>query len=179
MNGPQQAPQRRRVQDVPEEDTSGRRGCIVVGALLGVVIGAIFTFFGLPPLLDHLFGEVTVEAGQTLDGAHQVIRVESVTAGPDETTGDTFEHAVFVRLSVSVDKSWDSKPTDWDLEFEGGTTSGARLGQPTPDAVFQTEPGNTRTLVLRFHPSPTNVGPPRALLLRNPQVRFILPPISK
>ena len=167
------------MQDAPEQDTSGRRGCIVVGALLGVVIGAIFTFVGLPPLLNHFFGEVTVQLGARLDGAHQVIRVDSVTMRADDTEGDTTDRAVFVRLTISVDKSWESKPTDWDLEFDGGATAGARLGLPTSEGSLQTEPGKERTLVLRFHPTDANTGSPHALLLRNPRVRFLLPAPSK
>jgi hypothetical protein len=58
---------RRRVEE-PGPDTTGRTGCIAVGAVLGIVAGALFTFFGLPPILHHFLGETHIGVGETYEG---------------------------------------------------------------------------------------------------------------
>ncbi|MEO6398546.1 MAG: hypothetical protein ABIP13_08770, partial [Tepidiformaceae bacterium] len=48
---------RRRLESAPDPETKGRKGCLIWGAVLGIVVGATFAFYALPPILRHFYGE--------------------------------------------------------------------------------------------------------------------------
>src|SRR6185312_12330917 len=68
---------RRRVVPTNEpESREGRTGCLIIGAVLGIAIGALFTFFALPPLLNHYFGEQHIGVGGTYEGGGKTVQVD-------------------------------------------------------------------------------------------------------
>ena len=74
---------RRRLQSANPQDTKGRGGCLVTGAILGIIFGLTFAFYGLPPILRHYYGEEKIEAGQAyVDGERRLqVTVESRCPG--------------------------------------------------------------------------------------------------
>lgn len=173
---------RRRVEE-PKETTEGRTGCLVAGAVLGVVAGVLFTFFGLPPLLDRFFGETHVGGGEAYEGDAKVIRVTSVGVGapPEAPATPPAERLVaFVVLSVRTNKTWRPTPSDFRLEIAAGDR--IRSGGPNPavaDSGLDFELGKERTLTLLFElPRKVEIAP-RYLHLSDPPVRFELPEPSR
>jgi len=159
---------RRRVEE-PKPGAEGRGGCIAAGALLGIVVGAVFTFYGLPPILRSIFGETSVAVGAAFEGDAKVIRVEQVST-------DAAAGLALVTLRITTNKTWYPRPGDFELEFSAG---GGRVkanppdpSQPAPALDFAL--AEERTLLLRF-PVPSKPGAtPKALHLAPPAVRFDL-----
>jgi len=160
------APQRRRLEPAAEE-TSGRSGCVVLGAILGIIVGAVFAFYGLPPILRSMYGETRIAVGGTYTGDAKEIRVELIETGGGQ-----------VRLTVSVltNKTWEPKPADFRLELSsGGDRIKAAVPEPNiPETSFDFGLGVGRTLVLVFPLPAGSVGGPRALHLADPPVRIAL-----
>lgn len=162
---------RRPVPESEPEDTSGRRGCIVAGAALGVVAGVLFAFFLLPPLLHHYFGETEVRMGAVYSAGGKTIRVVSVHA----IGGEGYE----VQLEVKTKDAW--APAADDFQFELAAQSVRVTAEPASsslqDSGMTFAPGDDRMLVLRF--PLVQAGQPTALHLSNPRLRFLLTPASQ
>jgi hypothetical protein len=164
-------PVRRPVPESEPEDTSGRRGCVVAGGVLGIVAGILFAFFLMPPLLHHYFGETDVRVGAGYSAGGKMIGVVAVRA----IGGEGYE----VQLQVSTTHTWTPAPDDFQLEFSGQsvrvTAEPPSDSLPESDLAFPS--GADRLLVLRF--PVIQAGQPIALHLSNPRVRFLLPPASQ
>lgn len=158
---------RRRLEGARPEDKSGRSGCIITGAVLGVIVGLTFAFYGLPPILRSIYGEDVVSAGETYRGDAKVISVLVV-----EREDDLY----LVTLSVRSGKTFAPVPSDWQLEV---ATREEWIEALPPDAdlpetSLDFELGRERTLLLRF-PAPSRLDAvPEALHLASPRVRFEL-----
>jgi hypothetical protein len=57
-------PVRRRIEQ-PSAEKAKRSGCLMWGAVLGVLVGIMVGVYALPPILKHYYGEKTVEPGET------------------------------------------------------------------------------------------------------------------
>lgn len=178
----QTAPRRRRLEPAPGEAPSGRKGCIVLGAVLGVVVGGTFAFYGLPPILRSIYGEKHVAAGATYRGDAKELRITAVDAGSDrrgQSSDPRFpadEPSISVELAVRTDKTWRPEIGDFRLELTtGGEWVHARAPVAgVPETALDFALSEPRTLLLRF-PIPARVDArPKALHLESPRVRFAL-----
>lgn len=169
---------RRRVQASPSEaGNEGRAGCLITGALLGIIVGATFAFYGLPPILKHFYGEKHVAAGQAYTGDAKTIRLTS--AGIQTGVADGVPMFV-VELAVETNKTWTLNASDVTLQFPGGgdwqkAESIASADGPAPGPVFVFRPADLATEVrLRVVFRPGNAGSPTYLHLADPLIRFAL-----
>lgn len=159
------SPPRRSLETYTPEDTRGRWGCIGVGAVLGIVIGAMFAFYGLPPILRSIYGESRVGAGESYSGDAKEIRVAAVLRNGSE---------VRVTLDATTNKTWWPEASDFSLEL---STGGDWIEAQPPSAddpatALSFELGVRRELVLVFVLPPGREGDPKALHLSSPRVRF-------
>lgn len=156
------------------QDASGRRGCLILGGLLGVVAGALLAFFVLPPLINYYFGTADVKANKTYTADAKVIRVTRVEARPTTTRpGGPVQFAV--RLSALTNKTWHPDAEDFELELSDGehlTLLPPDEAEPATSLDF--ELGVERVLLLRFPPIAT-AAKPKTLHMKEPRVRFALP----
>lgn len=171
---------RRRVQaSPPKAESEGRAGCLITGALLGIIVGATFAFYGLPPILKHFYGEQHVPAGQAYTGDAKTIRVTS--AGIQAPTGEVGPMMV-VELAVETNKTWTLNASDVTLQFPGGgdwqkAESIASADGLTSGPAFEFRPADLATEVrLRVFFKPTHAGAPTYLHLADPLIRFALDP---
>src|SRR5262245_854065 len=74
---------RRRLQSGENPDTKGRSGCLITGAVLGIIFGLTFAFYGLPPILRHYYGEKHVAAGQAYTSGGRSINVVTSASGSE------------------------------------------------------------------------------------------------
>lgn len=161
---------RRPVPESEPEDTSGRRGCVIAGGVLGIVAGVLFAFFLMPPLLHHYFGEKDVAEGRYYSSDGKTIGVVWVHA----IGGEGYE----VQLQVRTKDAWTPAPDDFQLEFSDQTiriTAEPADNSATGSLAFS--PGDDRLLILRF--PVVEAGQPKALHLSSPRVRFLLPPVNQ
>lgn len=167
---------RRRVNE-PAPDTSGRTGCIAVGAVFGIIAGALFTFFALPPILHHFFGEANIAAGATYEGDAKVIRVTDLSIGsPPPGTEVSAPRVAFVSLTVRTNKTWSPVPSDFRLELSNGDRVKANNpARGVTDSALDFDLGVERTLTLMFDLPGKFEVVPRYLHIGDPPVRFELP----
>jgi hypothetical protein len=179
---------RRRVEAGMGGDNGGRSGCLLTGALLGIVVGATFAFYGLPPILRHFYGERHL-TGQAYDGDAKTVSVTYVGTSPDLAVGvpQAFfpalsgppDSGVYVTLKVLTNKTWNPRLTDFSLQFTGGgdwVSADALAGIDNADGRLQF-PLTVETVVVFHFPKPIDAGAvPRYLHLADPLIRFELPP---
>jgi hypothetical protein len=172
-------PTRRRVQaSPPKTETEGRAGCLITGALLGIIVGATFAFYGLPPILKHFYGEQHVAAGQPYTGDAKTLRVVSAGVQTQGGGGTLF----VVELAVETNKTWTLKASDVSLQFPGGgdwqeAESIASADGLHPGPVFEFRPADLATEVrLRVLFKPGAADAPTYLHLADPLIRFALAP---
>ncbi len=169
---------RRRIEDPSAKAKEGRGGCLITGAVLGIIVGATFAFYGLPPILRHYYGEEKVAAGETYEGDGKVIRVDRVDHIWDDTPDDPWGSVVIVILTLTANKTWAMQPEEWRLEVEGvDDWIPARPPRVAPPEDFGIELGVERQLVLRFHLPEGAEAKPLALHLATPRVKFALLPL--
>lgn len=184
---PEPGPERRvrhRVSDGGSPDTKGRSGCLLTGAVLGIIVGATFAFYGLPPILRHFYGEQHIAAGQTFDGDAKTIVVSYTGVDPDPASGEPSDLQkqpgwLYVTLGVLTNKTWHPKLTDFSVQFSG-VDDWVEADRATGPAVVSGQPdfplGERALLFLRF-PRPIDAGAtPRYLHIAEPLLRFELQP---
>lgn len=153
-----------------------------MGAVLGILVGIMVGLYGLPALLQSLYGERRVAAGEVYEGDGRVIAVEAVGFA-SEPLGDASpgmqRHDVSLRLVITSNKTWRATLADWTLEVYGIETWIPAASATTDGAPGFAPPlGRTSTVVLNFiveRPAGAG-GQPRlvALHLGDPRVRFAL-----
>ncbi|MBI2767444.1 MAG: hypothetical protein HYX53_16235 [Chloroflexi bacterium] len=168
---------RRPVPEKEPEDTSGRRGCILLGALLGVAVGAVFALFGLPPIIHYYFGSANIEVGETYRGDGKNIRVESagrreVGVVPKVGSATGTGQAWFVTLSLNPTRPWDTTYDNFELELEDGTRIGALPAGSDAVAPLAFRAANPVSLVLQFGVAEAEQSPAKSLRTKDPSVRF-------
>lgn len=175
---------RRRLESGGAADTKGRSGCLITGAILGIIVGATFAFYGLPPILKHFYGEQHIASGATYEGDGKVIRVETLNPNPSAASpGNGAQQGWIAQLDVIINKTWDAKASDFSIEFaEGGDwLEATAIGLDQADA-----PNLTATSIMFDVPKlaephklqlvfPAHSGKPKYLHLANPRVRWELP----
>lgn len=139
------------------------------GAALGIIVGVIFTFFLLPPLLEMFATATTVPYGEVYEAEARRLQVVSA-----ERVDDEFH----VELQVRSNRTWDVTIADWELEI---STQSSRIEplppQPAiPETSLDFPLGEERTLLLRF-PAPFRVDAEMLRLhLSEPWLTFELQP---
>ncbi len=167
------------MEDPSAKAKEGRGGCLITGAVLGIIVGATFAFYGLPPILRHYYGEQKVAAGATYEGDGKVIRVDRVDRTWDDSLDDPWANVIAVTITLTANKTWAMEPEDWRLEVAGVEKwIPARPERTIPAEDFGIELGVERKLILRFN-LPEGAEPrPEALHLATPRVKFELPPLA-
>lgn len=174
---------RRRLESGKSEDAKGRSGCLITGAILGIVVGATFAFYGLPPILRHFYGEQHIAAGATYEGDGKVMRVEGLAPNASGASAGNGGQGWAAQMDVTINKTWGAKASDFSIEFaEGGdwleaTGIGldeADLASVTATSIVFDVPklAEPHKLQLVF---PAHEGKPKYLHLANPRVRWELP----
>lgn len=162
-----ESPRRRRL-ETPRQNTEGRSGCIITGAVLGIIFGATFAFYGLPPILRSIYGEENVAAGEAYEDSSRTIQVEYVQSEPGQ---------VSVGLRVLVTGSWPVNNSSFTLELSD-REEWVQAKPPTParpETSLGFRNGEERQVVLVFDVNPGD-GDPEALHVSEPRIRFALPP---
>ncbi len=176
-----QQPPRRRLEQ-PSAEKERRTGCLVTGAVLGVLVGIMVGIYALPPILRNIYGETKVAADEFYRGDARIIRVSSAgrASGPlGEPSPGMRREDYFVELTIRSNKTWSLLVTDFTLELEG-VKDWVKAAEATTDgAPGLTIPlGEEVTVQLHFI-----VEVPRdstatllaeALHLADPRVRFAL-----
>ena len=184
---PESASPRRRAVSVQEGGLEAgprekRSGCLMLGAVLGVVFGLGFAFYGLKPILKHFYGEQTVAVSQAYTGDGKVIRVTYYGSSPDPALGG-FSHAdassYYFTLSVLTNKAWAPKVSSFSVQFAGVSTwvQIAEAAGSAADGTLAFELGKERLVELRV-PAPDALPTAAATYfhIASPRVRIALPP---
>jgi hypothetical protein len=159
---------RRRLQTGQPGGSEGRSGCLMLGALLGVIAGIMVGLYALPPILKSIYGVESVARFDTYSGNGKHIRVLAVQSPP---TSAVSPDSIVVTLSVAADERWETSAEKWRLELADGERLEGLIVAPEP-AVF--EAGVPGQLVLRFPLLPGHEPVPEYLHLGGPRVRFEL-----
>ncbi len=179
---------RRRVGTGSADEGGGRSGCLLAGAVLGIVVGATFAFYGLPPILRHFYGEQHIAVGQAYEGEAKTVSVTYLGTNPDPlapafgASGASASQPAagfYMTLKVLTNKTWNPKLTDFSLQFsgvDGWQPADASAGVETVDGRLRFP--LTVELLVAFHfARPIEAGVvPRYLHLADPLVRFELAP---
>ena len=116
-----QQPARRRLQQ-PSAEKERRSGCLITGAVLGVLVGIMVGLYALPPILRNIYGETRVAFGEVYRGDGKVISLDSAVRAPDpvgEPSPGMRREDFFVDLTIRSNKTWDPLVTDFTIEIEG------------------------------------------------------------
>ena len=178
---PSSSPARRRLEAPENPDTKGRKGCLTWGAVLGIVVGATFAFYGLPPILRHYYGETHIAADEFYKGDAKlirVLRVETVRTDPPDGSPKALPPSYYVTVSLVTAKTWAPKAGDFSLELAGvddWVEGVAYKGADADGTIPLTLGGVESEITLRF-PRPVEASAePVYLHLASPRVRFELP----
>lgn len=181
---------RRRVSPAESPEAKGRSGCLITGAVLGIIVGATFAFYGLPPILRHFYGEQHVAAGQVFEGDAKTVSVSYVGFDPDPASSEVVAVQrvpgwFYLTLDVTTNKTWRPKVSDFSVQFSGvgdwveadrAHAVGSGGGLDPVDGQLDFPLGERVALFLRF-PRPIEAGAtPRYLHIAAPLLRFELPP---
>jgi hypothetical protein len=173
-------PTRRRLASSVDAKSEGRSGCLISGAVLGIIVGATFAFYGLPPILRHYYGEKHIAAGAQYVGDAKTVSVARVDITPDPASGPPGEMQGmwFVTVVVTTNKTWSPVPADFEMELTGLSD----WVEATAMAVDKSGPGGGIALgdeVRIFLTFPMSASKPEAnpryLHISDPRVRLTLP----
>ena len=172
-DAPAESPRTRRrvVEADVETSRDGRTGCLVIGGLLGIIAGALFAFFGLPPLINHFFAEEHVAAGQTYSSGGRTIHAVGFSQTPSATIID---------LEMTVNTTWDPQPKNFTVQYSSGgswTKATGIVDAATGEQLnFDVAHLGKPTTVRVFFPPEPGRGTPRYLHLGDPHIQLELPP---
>lgn len=162
-------PERPRRRLDTKKDPGPRGGCLLTGAILGIIVGLTFAFYGLPPILRSIYGETTVAYGETYnEDARQMTVLRS------ERVEDEFE----VEMRIRSNRTWDVDYDHWSLEISGHDDWIEALppDPARPETGMDFPLGEERILLLRF-PAPADAAAePLELHLTDPRLGFELQP---
>jgi hypothetical protein len=166
---------RRPVSDSDEtpESPNLRRGCVVTGAVLGILVGALVAFFVVPPLFDHYFGTADVELGKRYEHDGRAITVMSVdeyTAGRDGKT-----RLVSIDLKVEPGGPWKPDVAGFRLHLKDGLIVQPVAPIEKIPVMFPDFTGETRPLSL-LYAVPESHAPPDYIEVPGFRAHFHLQP---
>lgn len=171
---------------VPVDPSAGRdrprAGCLALGAVLGILAGLMVALYVLPPILNAIYGEKAVRAGESGEGGGHTFTVRSFAAGSDSfCAGEPGCPAASVqlRLDVVAGSSWTPAADDFAIEFRGYRTWIEAMDPLPghPETALAWKAGERRSTVLRF-PLPLGAAPddvePVAVHIRGLRIRLEL-----
>jgi hypothetical protein len=173
---------RRRIEP-PSEETRKRNGCLVWGAVLGVLAGIMVGVYVLPPVLRHYYGETHVAVDEFYSGDGKAIRVLSMGQASEplgEAPAGTQRADFFASISVVSSESWTPSASDFSLQLkelskwqqaEDASVDGVPLG--TIPAGIETTVQLHFVIEVVTESAPSSLTP-SALHLSRPRVRFAL-----
>ncbi len=168
---------RRRLSHESEVGPEGRRGCVTIGAILGILLGTVLGIFVLPGVLDSFLAGEEIEAGDAYAGEARVIKVAAVVSGDDAVLREdgTTASGTRIELDVTSRKTWEIEPQFFQLELTSGGDwlEAAEAVSAIPDSSFGFELGESRPLVLQFEHG-RGRGEPLYLHLSDPSIRLEL-----
>jgi len=143
--------------DEPAESPNLRRGCVVTGAVLGILVGALVAFFVVPPLFDHYFGTADVEFGKRYERDGRAITVMSVDeyiAGRDDQT-----RHVSVVLKVEPGDQWSPDVGGFRLHLQDGLIVQPLTPEAKAPATFPDFNGEARPFALVYSVPESDAAP--------------------
>ena len=173
------APVRRRIEQSSEEKEK-RSGCLMWGAVLGVLVGIMVGIYALPPILKHYYGEKVVAPGEMYRS--ETLRIQLGVVRPlAESSGEApagIRRVEWVAtVTVLAQEEWKADLTDFTLEFaelEDWQEAAVASGDLPEGLVFK--PAMEQTFDLSFIvelPEAEAVTlTPEALHLSDPRVKF-------
>jgi hypothetical protein len=172
-------PVRRRIEQ-PTEDQKRRSGCLIWGAVLGVLVGIMVGVYALPPILRHYYGETDVAADEFYEGDGKVIRLASLGQASEplgEAAAGMRREDFFATVVVVSEDEWRTKPTDFSLELDEleswrQATEATVDGQPLDAVPARVETEIQLHFVVEFPRDETSTLTLKALHLSDPRVRF-------
>jgi len=135
-------PNRKRLSIDQDASPGNRRGCLVTGAILGILAGLIVGLFVVPPLINRYFADNPIQPGQSYDAENAEITLQKVSV-----VSEIFE----VELTIDAFSDWKPVHTDFTITFPDDEVVVALPADPTvplTDLTFLA--GESRTLLLRF-----------------------------
>ena len=148
--------------------------------MLGITVGAMFAYYGLPPILRHFYGETHVAADEFYKGDAKIIRfqrIESVRPDLPDGSQDSLPLSYYVTLSIVSAETWSPNVRDFSLQFDGvgDWVEGVAYKGADDDGTIPLTLGAEAELTIRF-PRPIEASAtPNYLHLASPRVRFELP----
>ena len=172
---------RRRIEQ-PSEEKAKRSGCLIWGAVLGVLVGIMVGVYALPPILRHYYGETKVAADEFYRGEGKAIRIATLGEASEplgEAAVGMQREDFFVTIVVVSQDEWRPKVTDFSLEFNeldqwrqaiDATSGGQPFEKITPGSETEVE----LHFVVEYPPEEAESVTPKALHLADPRVRFAI-----
>ena len=107
LNSRVTGPARRRLEQ-PSAEKAKRSGCLVWGAVLGVLVGIMVGIYALPPILKHYYGEEVIAPNETYQNAGKSLRIKAVVPmASDRQPGTGMRVEAFEVLVVGLsDTVW-------------------------------------------------------------------------
>jgi hypothetical protein len=148
--------------------------------VLGIIVGATFAFYGLPPILRHYHGEKHITASAEYVGDARTISVVRSDTSPDPEAASSGAQpgGHFLTLRVTTNKTWTPLPADFQIQFEGvsGWVEAAALAVDHSSVTGGVALGQEVHVFLTFPlPAAKPDAKPLYLHISNPRVRFALP----
>lgn len=176
-------PVRRRIEQ-PTEEQARRSGCLIWGAVLGVLVGIMAGVYALPPILKHYYGETEVAADEAYRGDGKTVRLLDVTPAREpagEASAGLSRAEFYAHIEVHSNEPWALKASDFTLEFreleDWQKATGATVaGQPLVTIIEHHETTIEIHWVVEFPPDQIASLTLEALHLSDPRVRFELKP---
>tara|TARA_B110000014_G_scaffold183601_1_gene132678 strand:+ start:1506 stop:1994 length:489 start_codon:yes stop_codon:yes gene_type:complete len=135
-------PNRKRLSIDQDAAPGNRRGCLVTGAILGVLAGFIVGLFVIPPLINRYFADNPIQPGQPYEAENAVITLQKVSV-----VGEILE----VELIIDAFSDWKPVHTDFTIKFSDDEVFEALPVDPkVPLTELTFLAGESRTLLLRF-----------------------------
>ncbi len=135
-------PNRKRFSIDQDASPGNRRGCLVTGAILGVLAGLIVGLFVVPPLINRYFADNPIQPGQPYEAENAEITLQKASV-----VSEIFE----VELTIDAFSDWKPVHTDFTIKFPDDEVVVALPADPTvPLTNLTFLAGQSRTLLLRF-----------------------------
>jgi|GEM_PF-5809251 len=179
----QQQVVRRRVDTEQKVEDPGRRGCLWLGAILGIIAGVLFAFFAMPPLLAWLFPPEHIAVGETLDHEGRMATVRELRPLASASVDPEGSQRWRVIVEVRADRTWVLDNETFQLRLDSGdevpTAAFDHDGKAqTTEKGLRLPLGEPILLTLTFV-VPDGQAQPEKLILDDPQAEFDLPPPSQ
>ena len=159
-------PNRKRLSIDQDSATGNRRGCLVTGAILGVLAGFIVGLFVIPPLINRYFADNPIQPGQPYEAENAEITLQTVSV-----VGEILE----VELTIDAFSDWKPVHTDFTIKFPDAEAIEALPVDPdVPLTGLTFLAGQSRTLILQFPRFDLSIQG-IALILDSEDAQFLFP----